>query len=368
MGKQTSDAEFLARYRERNPQGAGMKLNLPPSGKNKSLDQLVDGQATLNDAPRPTAEVTPLPGLSSPAAAVEPTDKLLGRMISIDLLDSHPWNARVHRSAERVRELASEIAADGQNAPILITPNPDSPGRHFVVDGETRFKSLKLLHRTEAWVLDRLVDPSNPAAFYAASFKQTDSTEKISAIDQGIRWGQLIEGGFASSDSIAELLGVNQSTVSRMLSYRRFPESVLEFMHANAEKFPYSVAAVLAPIVDHGQTAEQILGVCQRIVDEQFSRRAVEALVKKSAEGEKQKRKSALVSRPVKRGGVQIGALRTYANGALEFKLNGTGDLPSDAVNDLVGLLEATSNLLSDGTSDLRSALAAWLANADGNA
>ncbi|WP_205182593.1 ParB/RepB/Spo0J family partition protein [Burkholderia sp. LMG 13014] len=358
--KGTSEDEFITALRSRGTgmpgpaasaapaSGHVMKLNLPPTGeRRKSLDELVSGEPAAQVS-EPALEKAD--GHREPSAGAADT----GYYISLDLLDPHPWNARVHRDPARIREIASEIAATRQNHPIGITPNPEKPGRHFIVDGETRYHALRLLNRKEAWVLHQEVDPTDPLAFYKASFKQTNSTKRISAIDQGIKWGRLVQGGFATTESIAQTLELNKGTVSRMTSYAKFPEAVLDFMHEHEEKFSYSVAAVLTPILDRGLDTDDVLHFLEKVVDEDLSRRDIESYLKTNPTADsKRPRKAAVLARPIKSGNAQIGGFRTYENGALEFKLKNTGTFEPKTVDELSNLLSITSDILSEGREGL---------------
>ncbi|WP_321820779.1 MULTISPECIES: ParB/RepB/Spo0J family partition protein [unclassified Burkholderia] len=374
--KSVSEEAFLARMRaqtagEPGPNGApaagqshGMKLNLPPTGaKRTSLEELLE-----RDAARDGATATPLNGDASeisvptgtaghaPADAADLADAGdifgdFGGLIDLDLIEAHPWNARVHRDPARIREIASDIAATGQERAMSITRHPTKPGHFYIIDGETRYHSLRLLKRTRGWARVQEVDPDNPLEFYRASFKQTNSTEQISSIDQGIKWGRLVAGQFASIEQIAEALEVHFSTVSRMISYSKFPEPVLEFMHRHNEKFTYSVAAVMTPIIDQRVSVDEMLSLCQKIVDEDISRRGIEALLKSTGatdDGAKQTRKVAVITRPVKVGRQPLGGFRSYENGALEFKLKSTTGLAQHTVDALSDILATTSDILSE--------------------
>ena len=372
--KGTSEDDFITKLRNRDQAPASaagsagpahvMKLNLPPAGARRSLDELVEhGQVSApSEISPPPAEQLTQPATPVSQSAEELNDPSRGYYLALALLDPHPWNARVHRDPARIRALASEIAATRQNYPITIVPNPDKPGRHFIVDGETRYHALRLLKRKQAWVLPTEVDPNDPLAFYKASYTQTNSTERISAIDQGIKWGQLIQGGFATVDSIAESLELNKGTVSRMTSYTKFPEAVLDFMHQHEDKFSYSVAAALTPILERGMNTEEVLQFCQKIVDEDFSRRGIESYLKSGTTAQsKRPRKAALLARPIKSGNAQVGGFRTYENGALEFKLKNTGSFEQGTVDELSNLLAITSDILSEGKQALIDELIARL-------
>jgi hypothetical protein len=130
-------------------------------------------------------------------------DPRRGFFVAVSDLLAHPWNARVHRSPERIRAIANSMAATRQNHPISVAPAADQPGKYFVVDGETRWKGALQLKWKEIWAVEVEVDPANPVAFYVESFRHTNATKPISAIDQGLRWSQLIAENAASAENPA---------------------------------------------------------------------------------------------------------------------------------------------------------------------
>jgi ParB family chromosome partitioning protein len=107
---------------------------------------------------------------------------------------------------------------------------------------------------------------------------------------------------------------------------------------------------------------EQILQVCQKIVDENFSRRAIEALVKSTEPSERQPRKAAVVSRAIKSGNVQVGTFRTYATGEMEFKLSANQNIPHESIMAMTDLLSIATDILSEGKTDVVGELSARLA------
>jgi ParB/RepB/Spo0J family partition protein len=253
----------------------------------------------------------------------------------------------------RIRELASELAT-GQNSPIHIAAKPDEPGVFYVIDGETRFQASKLLENKEIWALEIDVDVNNPEAVYLESHKRTNSTELISPIDDGIQYRGLIDAGISTIDSLAAGKGVHRSVISRMLSYSQFPEQVLTYMHENADRFPYSVAAALTPLIERFADEEKLLMYCKQVVDAELSRREIEAFVKGEIATKKtrQPKKTALIARTIKTTsqGV-IGSFRTFESGAVEFKLNASHGLPQALVSSLIEQLSrATDSLINAGS------------------
>lgn len=288
------------------------------------------------------------------AAQGDPADLHL----PLSSLKAHPWNARVHRQASRIRDLGMDLSTNGQLAPILVAPDPEQPGTWFVVDGETRWKSSAKLNWPTIWARQIKVDPNEPKEFYATSFERTAATDPISHVDQGIRWAALVDAGHASYDWLVERLGKSKSTISMMLSYSKFPPKVVEYMAEHSDSFPYSIAAELARSVgDVGAFPEEdLLSLATKIVEENVSRRGIDALVKHYSRDatEKRERKSAQVNVPIKAGTVQFGALRSYSNGGVELKLQPTAALDEANRHGLMQILEATVAALNSGALDLR--------------
>lgn len=268
-----------------------------------------------------------------------------GFNIDIRKLKSHEWNARVHRTQSRIRELAVLLAANRQKSPIIITEDPKEPGTFYILDGETRYQSALSLNWEMLWVLPIEIDPYKPLTFYARSLQQTNSTEPISIIDQAIRWQELIDKNHATFEAIADAVERKKSTVSKMLAYCRFAPAVREFMSENLEKFPYSLVDELSRMIPKDSNEEKILDLCRAIVTENISRRGLDDLAKRvllkdSGRRSYNKRKQAQIHIPIKHGNTAIGGLRTFDNGGVEFKIQPEAEMDENLRIQLISYLE----------------------------
>ncbi|WP_244789473.1 ParB/RepB/Spo0J family partition protein [Cupriavidus pauculus] len=279
-----------------------------------------------------------------------------GFTVAIERLETHAWNARLHRSAARIKELSLQMSTNGQESPIIVTKNPEKPGFWFIVDGETRYKSAQKLGWDQLWALEREVDPNDPKEFYAVSFERTDSTEPISQIDQGLRWAELVDKGHASLDWLSDRLDKSKATISNMLSYGKFPRKVTDRMAEHSEAFPYTVAAELSrQIGDMSLLDEdQLLALVDKVIEENVSRRGIEALVRQFVRepGAKRERKAALTNRPIMVGSAKTGSLREYANGGIELKLQPSAALSGEAKQELLEILGAAIDALNSGSGE----------------
>ncbi|WP_084085797.1 ParB/RepB/Spo0J family partition protein [Cupriavidus sp. USMAA2-4] len=360
MAKTSTETDFIHRLRNR-ADGAGgadtpagrMVLHTPPKGTGKSLEELL---AEHPDAP--TGLPSPASSATHATSQVPDSDQAreFGFRVPLSKLKQHPWNARIARSPERIREIASSMAGSRQYHPLAVTKDPAEPGTYFIFDGDTRFKAAELLNWPDIWVLEGHVDASSPLDVYVQSFRHTEDTDPIPQIDMGIRWAQLISEKLATQEQLAERLGYHQATISRMLSFSRFPERIQAFMRENKERFPYSVAGVLVSAID-SRTEEELLALCQRIVTEEISRRAIESLLKEKKQTARAPRKAAVISKPIRLGESQVGMLRTYETGAIEFKVQEAASIDEKVLAELVDLLGAAVELVSTGETNLRQAL-----------
>ncbi len=264
--------------------------------------------------------------------------------ININKLKIHEWNARVHRPQSRVQELAFLLLKHGQESPVIVTEDPKEPDTFYILDGETRYQSAKHLDWKELWVLPVDIDPSKSLKFYIRSLQQTNSTQPISIIDQAIRWQELIDKKLATLDEIANEVEKTKSTVSKMLVYGRFKPAVREFMSEHLDKFPYTLVQDLSRIITDDKSEDEILKICDAIVEENISRRGLEDLIKrlspKDSGKRSYKRKQAQIHIPIKHGNTPIGGFRTFDNGGMEFKLQPEAEMDENLLAQLSSCLE----------------------------
>jgi len=248
------------------------------------------------------------------------------------------------------------MSTHGQESPIIVTKNPAKAGFWFIVDGETRYKSAQKLGWDQLWALEREVDPNDPKEFYAVSFERTDSTEPISQIDQGLRWAELVNDGHATLDWLADRLDKSKATISNMLSYGKFPQKVTDRMAEHSEAFPYTVAAELSRQIGDMSLLndDQLLELVDKVIDENVSRRGIEALVRQFVRepGAKRERKAALTNRPIMVGASKTGSLREYANGGIELKLQPSAAISGEAKQELLEILGAAVDALNSGSGE----------------
>lgn len=354
----------VAQTREELVRGMGM---LPPtlgaiptqaSVEHAPADKLIEEIEAVRD-------MKILDGVQAPQPPVEATQENIGKgsdsrlsspehgfNIEIDKLKSHKWNARVHRTLSRIRDLALLIAADGQKYPVIVTEDPKEPGTFYIIDGETRYQAALSLNLEKLWVLAVDVDPYNPLTFYGRSLGYTNSTEPISVIDRAIRWQNLIGEKLATVEQLSSEVGTNTSTIYKMLVYSQFDPIILEFMSEHLDKFTYTLVQDLKGFIKD-KSVDEILTLCKLIVAEDISRRGLADIIKrlspKDSAKRSYKRKQAEINIPIKNGNTAIGGFRTFDNGGVEFKIQPEVEIDENLRTHLISCLEILAEAVCKG-------------------
>lgn len=91
------------------------------------------------------------------------------QFISIDDLDPAPWNPKHPIEGEHRAGLGASLDHFGVRDDLKVWPNPDAPGRYFILDGNQRLDVFRERGMTsiECRVLDDL-DPDDAKLFTAA--------------------------------------------------------------------------------------------------------------------------------------------------------------------------------------------------------
>lgn len=180
------------------------------------------------DALPPVERSDALPGLTK-ATAEGPQVQ----MIPLHRLTVSPWNARPsHLDVDALQKLIVVISrAGGVRAPIHVYPEEESDF-YAIIDGQRRFNAALALNLA---TLPCIVHERKEAArLYAMSFGLSDTGERPSALDNALMWARLKEEGVVSgARQIAELVGVNETSVSRTLLFFTLDESIQKRLQAS---------------------------------------------------------------------------------------------------------------------------------------
>lgn len=84
--------------------------------------------------------------MAKAALKLQPIDMQPGCVVDLplDLIDFDPEQPRKDIDLQYIEELAADIKTNGVLQPITVRPNPDAPGRYFVVYGECRTRGSRI--------------------------------------------------------------------------------------------------------------------------------------------------------------------------------------------------------------------------------
>lgn len=152
--------------------------------------------------------------------------------VPLSLIQSNPVNPRAHYPATSIDEMATSLASKGQQVAAQAFPSDDGQ-RVVLMDGERRFRGARALG-LEALRIEICAKPKDDRSLYEAARAANVERANQTALDDAIRWRQLIEQGvYKSQTEIASGLAIDEGTVSRTLALADIPEPIVLILIAD---------------------------------------------------------------------------------------------------------------------------------------
>jgi ParB family transcriptional regulator, chromosome partitioning protein len=220
-----------------------------------------------------------------PAKAVEQaaTEAETGRPreISVETIDRNPYQTRTSIDDAQLAELAASITANGVVQPILVRPQAN--GRFQLIAGERRWRASMLAGKKTIPAILRQVSDEQALEITIVENLQR---EDLNPLEEAAGYERLIAEFGYTQESLAERVGKERSTVANALRLLRLPESIKQAIVDGQLSMGH--ARALLAVSDEGDLKK----AAERVIAENLSVRAVEALVQrlKSRRRPKQKR------------------------------------------------------------------------------
>ncbi len=214
------------------------------------------GMAALlsNAAPPPSAAVA-MPGRS-----------LL--QLPVEAIERNPNQPRKRFEEQKLEELAASIREHGIVEPILVRREG---GKYRILAGERRWRAAQRAGLKEVPAVLR--EASERQAFELALVENLQR-EDLNAIEEAEAYEVLIEEHGLTQDAIAQRVGKERSTVANALRLLGLPSEVRDLVRDGGLDMGHARALL-------GLDGEEaIRRAAQRVVREQLSVRATEALVR----------------------------------------------------------------------------------------
>jgi len=144
--------------------------------------------------------------------------------LDVDTVDGSFIKDRLTAEDHEFNELLEAIRERGQDSPILVRPHPAKSGRYMVVFGHRRLEAAKRLGRKVRAVVKDLKDRDH----VIAQGQENSARANLAFIEKALFAANLARLRYdEDSATIVAALGVDRTTLSKMLSVAGLPEPIL---------------------------------------------------------------------------------------------------------------------------------------------
>ena len=195
--------------------------------------------------------------------------------ISIAKLRPSPLQPRRVFDKNSINELAESIKSKGLVQPILVRPSNINDGEYEIIAGERRWRAAQVaqLHAIPA-VIRNLNDTESLEIAIIENVQRSD----LSPIEEAAGYKKLMESYNHTQEQLSEVVGKSRSHIANIIRLLSLPQSIQDMISQG------SISSGHARAIMNSAFPEQL---AERIINENLSVRATEALVKEKKEGPK---------------------------------------------------------------------------------
>ena len=195
--------------------------------------------------------------------------------ISIAKLRPSPLQPRRVFDKNSINELAESIKSKGLVQPILVRPSNSSEGEYEIIAGERRWRAAQVaqLHEIPA-VIRNLNDTESLEIAIIENVQRSD----LSPIEEAAGYKKLMESYNHTQEQLSEVVGKSRSHIANIIRLLSLPQSIQDMISQG------SISSGHARAIMNSAFPEQL---AEKIINENLSVRATEALVKEKKEGPK---------------------------------------------------------------------------------
>lgn len=197
--------------------------------------------------------------------------------IEIDSIEANPWQPRSIFDEEQLNELAESIKQCGIITPLTLRQMPN--GKYQIVSGERRYRASKMAGLVTVPAYVREVDDDAMLQF---ALIENIQRSDLNPIEEAISYQRLIDECNLTQEQLAEKVSKKRSTVTNFLRLLKLPAEIQAGLREKLISMGHARAIIS---IDDPQTQ---LMIYQQTIDEGFSVRHVEDLVRQYNEGQDQ--------------------------------------------------------------------------------
>lgn len=190
-------------------------------------------------------------------------------LVSLDLIESNPFQPRTDFDEESLRELAVSIKEQGVIQPVTIRK---MDGNKFqLISGERRCKAARMADLSE---IPAYIRAANDQEMREMAIVENIQRENLNPIEIALGYQQLIEDYKLTQEMLSERLGKSRSSIANHLRLLKLPAEIQIGLRQDIISMGHARALVS---VDNVQTQ---LDIFHDIVVQGLSVRDVEEIVK----------------------------------------------------------------------------------------
>ena len=212
----------------------------------------------------------------------------VNKNISVDSIDSNPFQPRTSFDEQSLEELTSSIKKLGIVQPLTVRETGD--GRYQLIAGERRLRAARRAGLTHVPAFIRTADDQ---AMLELALVENIQREDLDAVEVAISFQRLIEECKLTQEELSERVGKQRSTVANYLRLLKLPAEIQ--LGIKNKQLMMGHARTLVNIED----PKKQINIYYKIIDGELSVRQAEELVRqfqseKTRDPEKQDRKQKL--------------------------------------------------------------------------
>ena len=244
----------------------------------------------------------------------------------INVIRPNPYQPRINFAAEDLKNLAESIKEKGIIQPLVV--RPASSGYELIV-GERRWRSARKAGLKQVPVVVKDVSKEE---MLELALVENIQREDLNPLEKAEAYYRLMKEFGLTQEKVATRVGQDRSTVANFLRLRNLPKEIQSDIANNTLTMGHARAIIGA------ETPAQQKAAWRRIVKENLSVRATEALAKKLKEDKGKSPKSKRVSSAnvylqsveddlTRHLGTKVSIVRQGKKGRLEIEFYGNDDL-----------------------------------------
>lgn len=194
-------------------------------------------------------------------------------LIAISSIEANPFNPRTHFELSALEELKTSILTHGIIQPITVRKM--GRDRYQLISGERRFRAAQLAGLNEVPAYVRI---ANDQTMLEMALVENIQREDLNAIEVALSYERLIDECKLTQDQLSEKVAKSRSHIANHLRLLKLPAPIQAAVRDKQLTMGHARALLAL-----GSEKEQ-LAALERILSEQLSVRAVEALSKPATE------------------------------------------------------------------------------------